>query len=56
MPNTKFGHRIAGDDEEMFAHTQHGARIFWCRNYGTEHCGSGSPTKQESGICVLSVK
>ena len=25
MPNTKFGHRIALDDEEMFAHTQHGA-------------------------------
>ena len=26
MPDTaKFGHRIARDDEEMFAHTQHGA-------------------------------
>lgn len=23
MPNAKFGHRIARDDEEMFAHT-------WC--------------------------
>ena len=25
MSNTKFGHKIARYDEEMFAHTQHGA-------------------------------
>ena len=32
-------------------------RLFWCHNYGTEHCGSRSPTKQESGIIsVLSVE
>lgn len=30
-------------------------QLFWCRNYGTEHCGSRSPTKQESGIYVLSL-
>ena len=55
MPNTKFGHRIARDDEEMFAHTQHRAPALLVSQYETEHCGSKSPTKQESGIYVLSL-
>ena len=55
MPNAKFGHRIARDDEEMFAHTwcpsSFGAAIMAQNIVGLE------VRKQESGryIYVLSL-